>query len=328
VAVLIIAPARDEHAVAVKHGVEQLGAEASVLDTGLVPEGARLVMQYHCCRDYRKLRILTDHGESRGDGELRLERYGSVWWRRPQPHRLSDQMLRSSHREFAANETMEAMAGLWQTLRASWINEPLRDQAAHRKAYQLRVAQEVGLKIPATLITNDPAEARRFADARGYRDVIYKSFSSTETEWRETRLLREEEVQLLDHVRHAPVIFQHYVPARYDLRITVVGEQMFPAAIHSQQTAYAVDSRVDISAAKVEAVEIPTEVQDKLQAMMRRLDLVYGAVDMRLTPEGEYVFLELNPAGQFLYIEAATGLPIVAALASELQRRDLTASSV
>ena len=84
---------------------------------------------------------------------------------------------------------------------------------AQRKSYQLKIAQDVGLRIPATLMTNDPTEARRFVDARGYREIVYKSFSSTEEEWRETRLLRENEVQLLDHVQHAP-IFQHYVEAR------------------------------------------------------------------------------------------------------------------
>ena len=315
-AVLIIAPQRDEHAVAVKSHLERMGNEADVLDTSLFPEAARLAMQYGCCNNQRSLRL-----EVQGR-VLELERYGSVWWRRPQPPRLSEQMLRQSHRAFAVNEIYEAMTGLWQTMHASWINDPVRDQIAGRKAYQLKVAQEVGLRIPATVITNDPVEARRFVDARGYREIVYKSFSSTEEEWRETRLLREEEMHLLDHVQHAPVIFQHYVEARYDLRITAVGERLFPAAIHSQQTEYKVDSRIDIGSAKVEGVEIPDEVEERLLELKRRLGLVFGAIDMRLTPGGDYVFLEINPAGQFMYIEAATGLPIAKAMAEELHRMD------
>ena len=96
------------------------------------------------------------------------------------PPQLSEQMMRQSHRAFAANEINEAMAGLWQAMDAAWINDPVRDQIAGRKAYQLKVAQEAGLRIPATVITNDPVEARRFVDARGYREIVYKSFSSTE----------------------------------------------------------------------------------------------------------------------------------------------------
>jgi glutathione synthase/RimK-type ligase-like ATP-grasp enzyme len=315
-AVLIIAPQRDEHAVAVKSHLERMGNEADVLDTSLFPEAARLAMQYKCCNNQRSLRL-----EVQGR-VLELDRYGSVWWRRPQMARLSEQMLRQSHRAFAANEINEAMAGLWQTMDAAWINDPARDMIAGRKAYQLKVAQEVGLRIPATLITNDPAEARRFVDARGYREIAYKSFSSTEEEWRETRLLREGELHLLDQVQHAPVIFQHYVEARYDLRITAVGDELFPAAIHSQQTEYKVDSRIDIGSAKVEAVEIPDEVEDRLLELKRRLGLVFGAIDMRLTPQGDYVFLEINPAGQFMYIEAATGLPLAKAMAEELHGLD------
>jgi glutathione synthase/RimK-type ligase-like ATP-grasp enzyme len=315
-AVLIIAQPRDEHAVAVKDHLERLGKEVEVLDTSLFPESANLAMGYKCCGNQRTFRL-----EVRGR-VLDLSRFGSVWWRRPQPPQLSDQMMKPSHRVFAANEAYEALSGLWQCMDAQWVNDPARDMVAQRKAYQLKVAQEVGLRIPATMITNDPMEARKFVDARGYRDVAYKSFASTEQEWRETRLLRQEEMELLDHVQHAPVIFQHYVEARYDLRITAVGERLFPAAIHSQQTAYKVDSRIDIGSAKVEAVEIPDEIEEKLLELKRRLGLVFGAIDMRLTPQGDYVFLEINPAGQFMYIEVATRQPMAAAMASELARMD------
>jgi D-alanine-D-alanine ligase-like ATP-grasp enzyme len=101
-----------------------------------------------------------------------------------------------------------------------------------------------------------------------------------------------------------------------------VGERLFPAAIHSQQTAYKVDSRIDIGSAKVEAVEIPDEIEEKLLELKRRLGLVFGAIDMRLTPRGDYVFLEINPAGQFMYIEVATRQPMAATMATELARMD------
>lgn len=320
-AVLIIAQSRDEHAVAVGNHVERMGNEVEVLDTSLFPEIARLTMRYSCCSDHRVLQL-----EVQGR-TIEFDRFGSVWWRRPQPPRLSEQMLRPSHRHFAANEAHEALTGLWQCIGANWINDPSLDLISQRKAYQLKVAQQVGLRIPPTLITNDPAEARKFADARAYRDIVYKSFSSTEEEWRETRLLKTDELNLLDHVQHAPVIFQHYVEASYDLRITAVGDRLFPAAIYSQETSYKIDCRIDIAAAKIEPVEIPAELQTKLLALKKRLGLTYGAIDMRLTPRGDYIFFEINPAGQFMYIEAATGQPIAAAMAAELNRLDEKASS-
>ena len=89
-----------------------------------------------------------------------------------------------------------------------WVNHPGRDEAAARKAHQLDVARSAGLAIPRTLITNDPDAARRFVGQQNGSGTIYKAFSATEKEWRETRLLRDDEQALLDHVQLAPVIFQ------------------------------------------------------------------------------------------------------------------------
>ena len=167
------------------------------------------------------------------DGRLiRLDAVDAVWWRRPQTFGLDDRVTRSSHRSFALNEAYEAFAGLWQALNVFWINHPTRDEIAARKALQLRVASDVGLETPATLITNNPADARAFIEARGIGRGDYKTFSATAQEWRETRLVKAEELELLEYVRHAPVIFQEYIPATVDLRITVVGEEIFPAAIY------------------------------------------------------------------------------------------------
>ena len=314
-AVLVLAPPDDEHATAVAQEIDRLGGEAEIVDLSAFPQHVRLSMRYDCCggRDF----ALELPSGSRNVGD-----FGSVWWRRPQTPLVSPDLTRPGHRMFAVNEAQEALSGLWHALDAFWVNDPARDLVAHRKPFQLRVAQDVGLRVPATLITNDPDAARSFVDARGYRDVVYKAFSATETDWRETRILRRDELSLLDHVRYAPVIFQEYIEALYDLRVTVVGDEMFAAAIHSQQTAYAVDFRMDIENAEVEAVSLPREVENALRSFMTRLGLVYGAIDMRRTPDDRYVFLEVNPAGQWLFIEERSGQPIASALAEVLVSKD------
>ena len=134
------------------------------------------------------------------------------------------------------------------------------------------------------------------------------------------RLVKDQELAQIDAVRYAPVIFQEYVPALYDLRVTVIGRQIFAAAIHSQETAYTVDCPMDIGRARMKAVELPEAVRNQLFALMDTLGLVYGAIDLRLRPDGTCVFLEVNPAGQFLFIEAATGQPIAHTLAQTLVR--------
>jgi glutathione synthase/RimK-type ligase-like ATP-grasp enzyme len=127
---------------------------------------------------------------------------------------------------------------------------------------------------------------------------------------------------LLDRVRYAPVIFQEYIEAKVDLRITVVGDDIFPAEIGSQETSYRVDFRMCMHEADIRPHVLPPAVAAKITDLMRALGLVYGAIDMRLTPDGEYVFLEINPAGQWLFIEQRTGQPITATLARYMIAHD------
>lgn len=320
--VLILATATDEHAVAVADELGRLGARVEIVDLSEYPQRTQVSLRYECCSDCGG-RSYALEVES---GRLELEQFGAVWWRRPQQPQVSPEIVRASHRTFAATEAYEAITGLWYSLDAFWVNDPARDQIAHRKAYQLGAAQDAGLRIPQTLITNDPREARAFADARGYRGIVYKAFSATQEEWRETRVLKQEEIDLLESVRYAPVIFQEYIEAVYDVRVTMVGGQVFAAAIHSQQTEYPVDFRMDIASARIEAVQLPDEVEELLRDLMRRLGLEYGAIDMRRTPDDRFVFLEINPAGQWLFIEQESGQQIAGALARRLFEQDRAAA--
>lgn len=316
--VLILAQEGDAHAAAVAAELERLGGRAEIVDTSLFPDRAALVARFETCEHCRE-RVFVLELER---GRIDLGEVGAAWWRRPQHPAPSARLVRPDHHAFALNETHEALRGLWHALDVFWVNDPGRDEVAHRKLLQLRVAQEAGLEIPSTLVTNDVAAARSFVDARGYRDVICKSFSATEQQWRETRLVGEAELAAIDNVRYAPVIFQSYVAADVDLRVTVVGDDVFPAAIHSQESAYPVDFRMDMANTRVEAAELPDEVRERLLALMARLGIVYGAIDLRRTPDGRHVFLEVNPAGQWLFVEQATRQPIAAAVARTLLAHD------
>ncbi len=301
----------DPHAQAVMSHLRDAGAPAVLLDLADLPERATLTMRYE---NGGRPRL-----EYRREGEptLDLQSVRTVWWRRPrvpEPASITDPEALL----FAANEWQEAINGLWQLLDARWVNHPIRDEVAARKALQLRVAAEVGLTVPRTLVTSDPDEARAFIDGRGDAATVFKTFSCTHEIWRETRLIRADELPLLDTVRLAPVIFQEYVPAGVDLRITIVGGRLFAAAIHSQETDYEVDFRMSLGQAEVEATTLPAEVEEGLLALMGRLGLLYGAVDMRRTPTGEYVFFEVNTAGEFLFVEELTGQPIARNLAELL----------
>ncbi len=287
------------------------GCDTLLLDLSDLPARATITLDYG---DGKEPRL---EYQVEGQGAFHLQHAKAVWWRRPQAPLLASVSDPDVH-AFTHNEWQEALGGLWQLIDAPWMNPPARDEVAARKALQLRIAAELGLRTPRTLITSSPDEARRFVGAQGPGGAVFKTFSCTHAIWRETRLVRASELEMLDHVRLAPVIFQEYVRAEADLRVTIVGEEIFAAAIHAQDSDYPVDFRMSLGQARTEATTLPPRVAKRLIALMRRLGLVYGAIDLRRTPEGDHVFLEINTAGEFLFVEERTGQPISGAVAQWL----------
>jgi glutathione synthase/RimK-type ligase-like ATP-grasp enzyme len=311
VTVLILSTAPDVHAQAVMGALAARGAHAELLDLSEFPTQLALSIAFEDGRRRFELR-------RRGGEVLDFDTVRSVWWRRPQRFKPPAGMD-PVHQRFAASEATTAFQGLYQSLDANWVNIPARDAVAAHKPYQLALAQEIGLEIPPTLMTNNVEEARTFW-RQHEGEVIYKQFIAMDDTWRETRRLKPREEVHASAIAHAPVIFQKHVSAVADLRVTAVGGEFFAAATDVRNADYPQDVRMNLEA-KYTAHKLPAETIAKLNALMDRLDLVYGAIDLRLTPEGTYVFLEINPAGQFLYIEKATGQPIAAALANVLVKR-------
>jgi glutathione synthase/RimK-type ligase-like ATP-grasp enzyme len=321
--ILVVSADEDRHAHAVTRELDREETDVRLLDLSEFPRDLRLTIDYD---DGGLPDARLGHADA--SEELALSECHVVWWRRPQQFELSGLFDRREDYTFAYNEAQSAFDGLWSLLDAEWVNHPLRDEQAGRKPYQLRLASEVGFEVPDTCITNDPERAREFVDEHGANRTVYKAFSATEEAWRETRLLEPDEVELIESVRFAPVIFQEYVPARADLRVTVVGDETFTAAIHAEDTSYPVDFRMAMDEARFERFELPESVRDRVAAFVARLGLSYAAIDLRHTPDGEFVFLEVNPAGQWLFAERRADLPITEAFADLLLAKDEPTDSV
>lgn len=202
------------------------------------------------------------------------------------------------------------------------MNSPIADDVAIRKVTQHQVAQKIGLRIPETLVTNGPDAAKEFVEEHRATGVVRKAFRNIPQAPRETLLVSDSELDLLDNVRFAPVIFQEYIPLALDLRVTVIDGEIFSTSFQSQQE-YEVDYRLGISSAVVAPYSLPDDVSEKLLKLMDHFNLKYGAVDFRLTPDGEHVFLEVNPAGEYLFASERTGQPIPQAIAAALERHAL-----
>ncbi|MFE2932560.1 ATP-grasp ribosomal peptide maturase [Streptomyces sp. NPDC059278] len=243
----------------------------------------------------------------------------SVYWRRPEwptfPHLSADDY------RFA---TAQVRYGLGGTLYALgdplWVNHPLRVAAADYKPAQLVLAQQLGFTIPPTLVTNDPDEAREFVHAQ--RRAIFKTLRWTPyardgvpvTGW--AAPVAPDEID--DSVRVAPHLFQARVDKAADVRVLLVGRHTFAVRIDSDL----LDWRKDYSALTYTVEHLPDRVAKGLHAYLNRLDLASGSFDLAVDRAGNYWWLELNPNGQWGWLETETGLPMSTAFADLLVQGD------
>lgn len=243
----------------------------------------------------------------------------AVWLWRLWPPR-QDARLPAEHREAALRESMTALRGLFDLLDgAAWIDPIDDNRCAENKTRQLRLALSLGLSIPPTLITADPAAARRFWEAHG-GDVVAKLQTSLGHSMAgggglPTRKIGPADLDALDGLRHCPMIFQRYVPKARELRIAWVAGRALVGALDGARCG--VDWRHESTAAW-EPYELPPPVHARLAALMARLGLRQGAIDMIVAPDGDHVFLEVNPHGEWGMLERDLGLPIGEAIADAL----------
>ena len=186
-----------------------------------------------------------------------------------------------------------------------------------RKPVQVRLAQSIGLAIPETLFTNDPMAIRSLMRRHGGQ-VVFKvltgvSWSEQESSWTPYTTMLQEEDLVEDFLLQAtPGIYQALVEKNYELRITVMGEHVFAAKIRSQETLEGkLDWRRAYDELIMEPYTLPSVVADLCRRLVRKLGLIFGCLDFVVTPAGEYVFLEVNEMGQFLFLERYTEMPLL-----------------
>lgn len=323
--ILAVTHRGDEHAGPVLEALARQGARAAVLDLGLLPGRGRLALAYGQQRR-RPARSGAGRRAGRGavvhlDGAdpIDMGRVRSLWWRRPQPPRAR-RGLSPERAEFAERQTLVAVGGLLGALEgALHVNHPWRDDAATHKTLQLAAAERAGLAVPPTLVTNDPAAAGAFLRGRGRVGAVQKLLDATPADWRHTGRVRGPRDAALRGLRAAPLILQQRIPG-VDVRVTAVGDELFAAEIDARRSPSPDDYRGFEDRCRFSRCRLPPRVEAGLRALLADLGLAFGAIDLRRAADGAWHFLEINPAGQWLWVERRTGLPITAALAALLAR--------
>ncbi|MFF5533599.1 ATP-grasp ribosomal peptide maturase [Streptomyces cinerochromogenes] len=242
----------------------------------------------------------------------------SLHYRRPSgfahPH-LDQQDAR-----FAISQARYGLGGVLASLPGClYVNHPHRIGDAEFKPAGLTAAAAVEFQVPPTLITTEPDAARAFI--KRYGPAIYKPLA-TSAYFVDgvSNTVKVAEVALDDideTVAGTAHLFQQMVDKTADVRVTVIGGEVFAVRIDSDL----LDWRTDYGRLRYTPVTPPPGVTDALYAYLARFGLVFGAFDFAVDREGRWWFLECNPSGQWYWLEPETGLPMLAAMADLLERK-------
>lgn len=276
--IMVVTTAEDPVGAAVHKGLVRRGHDPITVYPSEIPASKRVAIH----SSDRRWRAQV---ETR-DGWYDLTEVGVVWWRKP--GRRTFPSLPPLEAAFALREANEAMTGMWGALTHSdifWMSHPHHIMAASNRVEQLHRALYSGFAVPQSIVTNDQAAVQRFARHCG-RVLVPTSMS--DPEYPETS-----EVP----VGPSPTMFQEQIRKRHELRVTVIGDQVFTAVVSPRAgTAAGTDSRI----IDMRAGEPADDIAQRCIEFVRGYGLQCATLDFAVTPDGATIFLGMDPNGSWM----------------------------
>lgn len=300
--ILIIGSPQEAHSAYIHDKLKERGQRAAYFDTLSFPAQSRISL--FPGSDQPGF-LTTEEGERVPLADIR-----SVYWRYYMGTCIAEELRDPFLRDMAYRETESCIGGMFRMMdHCLWVNTPQAIDMHAYKVWQLQLMHREGIRIPKTLVTNDPDELRSF-----FENVNRKAIFKPVRGGAHTSSLSEEDFipGRLRELAKAPVQFQEMIEG-VDIRIYLIGDELFAAEIHSKT----LDFRADPDA-RIVPITLPETVAADCLTVVRTLGLLMSGIDLRRTPEGEHVFLEANPAPMFMHFESTTGFPVSDRLAKLL----------
>ncbi|MFH1308431.1 MAG: hypothetical protein ABIH51_00265 [Patescibacteria group bacterium] len=254
-----------------------------------------------------------------------IDNFSAIWYMKPHlPFELLE-FKPVEYRQFIHCQFRVMRIALWSIFRKKkWIDDPWTIEIAEDKLYQLNLATQIGLDVPNTLVTSDPDRVRTFyKEHNGNIIVKLLGVSPIVNQVLYTNKVTSEYLAQIESVKMSPSIFQVDIPKEYDLRITVVGDKIFPVKIHSQEDEetsldWRRKPKLNDFDVKIEQIVLSAEVELSIRRYMKAIGLRYGCIDMIVAKKGKHIFLEINPSGQWYFVQLRTEAKIAKAIADLL----------
>jgi hypothetical protein len=248
-----------------------------------------------------------------GGGQVDVSQLDLVWWRRPGGFSLDGSETKNplgvtdpAAIEVILNDCRASFQGIMLTaFQGVWISPIAASRNMENKLLQLQLAQQVGLTVPATLVSQNPALIRQFCTERDLQ-VVIKPLAGVSHVAISTAPVSAALLQADRSLQLSPAIYQEMLVGQRHLRIHAFGSDFHTALI----TCETLDWRYDLSNSTVEAYHLPPQTESQLREFMRLADLRMGIFDMKLGTNDEPIWLEVNPQGQFLFVEGLSDLKL------------------
>ncbi|WP_419419201.1 hypothetical protein ACNVED_11740 [Legionella sp. D16C41] len=302
---LILTEPDDMHAALVKIALEEVGHQVRLLFTADQPTKQKnsILIDKNLCqwRNSYNQQTYSDHT------------YDVVWSRRVRKPFLPEHSIHPDDLSFIRRENTLFHECLTQHIapNAWWVNPKESSVRANWKLLQLKLATKSGFTIPKSLFSNDPKTIRNFIAKYEEEGVIYKPlcsnfwFEENQLKIAYTAKINQTNLPSDNALQFTPGIFQKEIKKKYELRITCFGNYIVAAKLDSQKHP---EGKVDWRAITpnemdVEPYRLPAIIEKNLRQFMQEMKIVFGTFDFIVTPDDEYIFLEVNEQGQFLWIE-------------------------
>ncbi len=264
--------------------------------------------------DFDKQQFLLIDNEQKLRIDLLLIK--AVYYRRPEIY-VDGSGLSAGEHNFIRSEYVYTLEGLYRILQgAAWLNNVFNIREAENKIYQLQLARSLGMKTPKSLITNRAEDALSFFSSQNQNCIIKPIKSGlVHHQGKEEGVIFTSKVHLdlseSQRINKSPVFLQNLIHKKGDVRVTVVAEDVFAAFIHSQdQEDSMVDWRKATSPLAYDEIELPKMLLGQCLDLTKKLGLNFAAIDLILDRNDRFIFLEINPNGQWAWIEKHLDFPI------------------
>jgi glutathione synthase/RimK-type ligase-like ATP-grasp enzyme len=320
--ILLLTHSQDHYTIdRVMEELDSLGAQHLRLNTDLLPFYLPVSVGFS---QNQPVKVAVEFED--GPVDFAVDQVKGVWNRRLWPGTFPQDFPAPMAAQCgpAARTAVTDLLGLFN--QARWMNGIEQGRRAESKILQLNLAAGLGLRVPDTLITNNPRDVEdfyRLHQGRIITKLLLPSAVSMDAspDFSYTCLVQADHLKFLEQVRAQPQIFQPFLAKKKEYRAVCVGGRFLVGGLTVPSEG---PLSVDWRQATVEdglswqPASLPQQVETKLLALMEALELKFGVFDLVDCGDGEPYFLEVNQAGEWGMLERDLGLPIAQAIAEGL----------